>query len=299
MAALADLQAVPGLLAYLMSSDPRLLLINAVAWLDPSILTDLPRHSRYIEFDYDAEDDLAVGLHVARECFPAVYGGAVQLQWHGADNHRIRRYLVDGISRDLVVPVHSLDELHYGPPVEFYGVDLSSTDTADAVPHLYDRLSPMFAPFGLNIDRDESRDIPNTAFLTAKVLVESLTIRSEPCYADVCNLLGWMFSMSGNTAIDYTMEAFWENGYDSAGWTPDEVEFINALNLEAAELRLSAERALTALEDDDPLRTAFIRNVKNVLKPIRRLQQKGKSTRGRSNPDPATFTRYAHWPERA
>jgi len=36
MAALADLQTAPLLLSVLMGDDPRLQLVNAIAWLDPA-----------------------------------------------------------------------------------------------------------------------------------------------------------------------------------------------------------------------------------------------------------------------
>jgi len=295
MAALAELHAASGLLAHLMIDDPRLLLVNAIAWLDPSSLLNSRPNPRYSEFDYDAEDELTVGLYVTRACFPAVYAGAVQLQWQRTDEHRIGRYIVDEISRNLVCSIHSLDELRYGPPVEFHGIDLTAPE-ADAV---NPRLLPVFALFGLSVDGDNANDVQHTAFLTAKVLVESLMSRTEPIYQDMSNLLLWMFAMSGNTALDYTMEAFWENGYDTASWTPDDIALINAINLEARELIASADNALMLLNQDTELRTAFVRNVKNVLKAVRGSLSKGDSTHAHREPDSAAFVRYARWPDRS
>ncbi len=219
MAALADLQAAPLLLSALMSDDPRLQLVNAIAWLDPARLTERESDPRYIDFDYDAEDDLSVGLYICRECFPAVYAGAVQLQWQGVDERAIGRYLMQGINPQLTVPVQSLDELRYGPPVAFCGVSLPVQEPEDIDQLPYDQLLPVFALFGLSVDEDRSDDVEQAAYAAARVLVESLNARAESVYQDLANLLTWMFSMSGNTAVDYTAEAFWENGYETAEWS--------------------------------------------------------------------------------
>src|SRR5579859_7977346 len=121
MAALNDLQTAPLLLSLLFGDDPRLALIQAIAWLDPLSLGER-QPDEYIEFDYDAEDELTVGLHVCRQCFPGVYAGANQLLMRGVHAHEVKRYLCEGISAHLVTPVDHLEELRYGPPLDCYGI---------------------------------------------------------------------------------------------------------------------------------------------------------------------------------
>ena len=104
MAALTDLYSAPLLLSVLMGSDARLMLISAIAWLDPDSLIRPSPDPRYIDFDYDAEDDLTVALHVCRTCFTDVFAGASQLQLQGAQEFLVARFLLEGINSHLVAP---------------------------------------------------------------------------------------------------------------------------------------------------------------------------------------------------
>ncbi len=305
MAALTDLQTAPARLTALMNGDPHLALVTAIAWLDPVTLTDGQLDPLSDDFNYDAEDDLAVGLYICRACFPAVYAGAVQLQWQGANEPHIERYLLEGISAQLTVPIDNLEELRYGPSVEFCGIDLTllEPDEADAPP--FDRLLPHFALFGLDAGRDEPPLVQQTALTTARVLIQSLTARSEVIYHDLSNLLLWMFSLSGNTAVDYTQEAFWENGFDAAEWTAADIALINDINQEARGFIGSAANALDLLDTDTTLRQAFRRNVQAISKAVRKhFQPKGDSDvdahpNRSGDPDSTAFIRHARWPHRA
>jgi len=113
----------------------------------------------------------------------------------------------------------------------------------------------------------------------------------------------WMFSLSGNTAVDYTAEAFWENGYDMPQWSADDITLINDINQEAHDLIASALNALASLETDSALFRALTRNVKAVLNAVRKMLTHKENSDARTrpiggDPDPATFARYARWPER-
>jgi hypothetical protein len=294
MSAAEDLMLVPRLLAALMTGDARLLLVRAVAWLDPNTLLD-GRDRTGIDFDYDAEDDLTVGLHVCRECFPTVYASVLQLPWQSADERTIQRYLLEGINTHLVAPLHDLDELRYGPPIAFCGVSLPTLEPEDEDNPPWDRLLPVFALFGLSAGSDEGS---NVAYAAAKALLVSLQERSEAFYQDLVNLLLWMFSCSGNTAVDYTQEDFWENGYDTSSWTLDDITLINEINQEAQEVIASTCRALDVLNNNPMLIRAFSRNIKAALKAIQK-RWKGKSN-GHfitfSDDDAAAVSRCAHWP---
>lgn len=295
MSAAEDLGIIPAVLSALMGADARLLLVRAVAWLDPNTLIDT-RNQTDIDFDYDAEDELTVGLHVCRECFPTVYAGVLQLQWQSADERTIQHYLLQGINTHLVTPLHDLDELRFGPPMDFCGVNLSTLEPEDEDRPPWDRLLPMFALFGLSSGSDEGSDI---AYAAAKALLISLENRPEAFYQDLVNLLLWMFSCSGNTAVDYTQEDFWENGYDTPSWTVDDVALINEINQEACDVIASACRAMDVLESNPTLRRALSRNSEAALKAVRK-RWKGKPN-GHfitfSDDDAAAVSRCARWPE--
>src|SRR5258708_1155262 len=103
MNATEEMISASGLLSALMGDNPRLLLMRAVAWLDPNTLMR-GQASSDTDIDYDAEDDLEIGLQVCRECFPSVYAGIVQLQWQYADVWFVRRSLLAGIKSNTVTP---------------------------------------------------------------------------------------------------------------------------------------------------------------------------------------------------
>jgi len=304
MAALIDLYSAPLLLSALMSSDARLMLVSAIAWLDPDSLIRPSPDPRYIDFDYDAEDDLTVALHVCRMCFPDVFAGANQFQLQGAQEFLVARYLLEGINAHLVAPLTHLEDLRYGPPVEYYGVDFEAwaSDDTDSEPD--PRLLPILNTFGLTLDGNDSRQANQNAFDAAKLLVESLTERSETIYDDLSNLLLWLFSMSGNSAVDWTLDAFWENGFDYPEWSPDDIDLINEINREAQEFIASSERALQVFAEDSELRQVFNRNVTKALKLLdKQNNQKGRKTNARNNnrdaTGPTALARRITWPDRA
>jgi hypothetical protein len=232
-----------------------------------------------------------------------VYAGVIQLQWQGANERTLERYMLEGISAQLVVPAQDLEEMRYGPPIDFSGLYLDTLDPEDAENPPYDRLLPIFAHFGLSIGGDEPSDVQDVALHTARVLIHSLSERKERAYQDLSNLLAWMFSLSGNTAVDYTSEAFWENGYDMPQWSADDIALINDINQEAHDLIGSARNALTILETDTALLKVFNRNVKAVSNTIRKHLNRKENPDARSlhpggaSIDPAAFVRYARWPE--
>ncbi len=304
MAALIDLYSAPLLLSALMGGDARLMLVSAIAWLDPDSLIRPPPDSRYIDFDYDAEEDLMVGLHVCRTCFPDVFAGANQLQLQGAQELLVARYLLEGINAHLVAPLTHLEDLRYGPPLEYYGIDFEAWASDDNDSELDARLLTILNAFGLALDGDDSRQAHQNALDAAKLLVESLIGRSETLYNDLSNLLLGLFSMSGNTAIDWTLDAFWENGFDFPEWSPEDIDLINEINREAQEFIASSERALQALVEDSELCQVFNHNVKKALKLLdKQDKQKGRNTHAYSrNGDnvtgPTILARRITWPDR-
>lgn len=304
MAALNDLYCAPLVLSTLMGSDARLILVRAIAWLDPDSLIRPSPDPRYIDFDYDAEDDLTIGLYVCRTCFPDVFASVNQLQLQGAHEFLVARYLLEGINSHLVAPLTYLEDLRYGPPVEYYGIDFEAwaSDDNDSEPD--PRLLTILNTFGLTLDGNVSRQANQNAFDAAKLLVEALSGRPETIYDDLSNLLLWLFSMSGNTAIDWTLDSFWENAFDYPEWSSDDIDLINEINREAQEFIASSERALQALSEHAELRQVFNRNVTKALRLLdKQNNQKGRKTNAchnnRDAAGPTALARRITWPDRA
>ena len=290
MAAITDLQFAPGLLTQFLTADLRCQLLNAAVWLDPYGLFGEP----------EDDDPMRMALHICRECFPVVYAETVQLQWLGGSAFQLERCVLNGINRLLVYPLDQLEDMQFGPPLDFSGLMFPTTDTpSDEWPD--ERLPGVFSLFGLTGGKDQMDQDADLAMLTAHILIKSLEPRTEPAYVDLANLLQWMFSLSGNTAIDYTLEAFWDNGYDLAQWTPDDIAFMNEINREAHELLDCSIRALDRLNTDSALLKTLKRNIRTVNKAVlKHIDQKGR----KDNPharlyldhnDESLFIHYARW----
>ena len=215
----------------------------------------------------------------------------------------LRRYLLEGINTHLLIPIDDLSWLSYGPPVEFHGIILSPLDARDMESSPYNEMLPVFALFGLTANQDDLDTEMDRALCAARLLDHTLQERPESIYRDLAKLLQWMFSFSGNTAIDYVEEAFWEMGAEYADWDEEDIAMINEINQEAKEFMNSAMDALHQLKSDPTLRKALNRNIKAVFAAIdKKSKQKGQTTRANAyyfNTDEcAALNQCARWPER-
>jgi hypothetical protein len=297
MAPVADLLIAPLLLALLCGNDPKQALVQAIAWFDPASLNE-PASDETIDFDYDAEDEMTVGLFICRRCFPSVYAGANGLLLHGAHERDVTRYLLHGINAHLLMPVQSLEDARYGPPLECCGIDAELLTEGDELDHPMHRARPLFTLFGVSLTDISSASRWSTATTAVHILRVSLKERPEVVYQDLFWLLGWLFSASGNTLVDWSQGDLWESGAEMPEWTPEEVEFLNELALEAREIMAGVWRGIDALEQDASLRRTLVRNIHHLY---RQLDRKGKKTNARfsvSDADSRALARRVIWPER-
>ena len=296
MAALADLQAAPLLLSRLMAGSPTLTLLQAVAWFDPTSLHD-PTGEAYIDFDYDAEDELAAGLHVCRACFPDLYAGANALLMQGWPERELARLICEGINAQLVTPIDSLEALGYGPPLECYGVDPTLLAEVDDPEHLIYRSRAVYALFDLAIESDEMDGEWSSAQLVADILHHSLKAQSASDYHDLSALLSWMFSASGNSLVDWSQEAMWESGAEYPDWSLEDIAFVNDMTREAQNIMRAAECGMALVESDAAVCKALRRNIQIVNKYIQKRDKKHARTYLTDDECSALACRLA-WPKR-
>ncbi|MHB8625532.1 MAG: hypothetical protein ACYDBJ_00645 [Aggregatilineales bacterium] len=296
MAAVTDLQIAPRLLLLLFGEDPRLTLIQATAWLDPLGLSHRPPDDD-AEFNSDDEDALTVGLHVCRQCFPGIYAGANQLLLSGAREVAVKDFLCDGINAQLVTPLRDLEDLRYGPPLECFGIDLEQLADWEEPGHPIERINAIFALFGVTFTGRSMAGEWSRATCAAEVIRLSVENCTVPVYQDLFALLAWLFSASGNTLVDWSQEDLWESGAETADWTPEEVEFVNAMSQEACDLMASAYRGLDAFTQDAALSTMLARHLKTVF---RQIDTKGKNAHARphlSERECVALARGLVWPD--
>jgi hypothetical protein len=296
MAPVADLHIAPLLLALLCGNDPKQALVQAIAWFDPASLSE-PASDETIDFDYDAEDEMTVGLFICRQCFPTVYAGANGLLLHSAHERDVTRYLLHGINAHLLMPVQSLEDARYGPPLECCGIDAELLTEGDEPDHPMHRAKPLFALFGVSLTDTSSASRWSIATAAVHILRLSLEERPEAVYQDLFWLLGWLFSSSGNTLVDWSQDDLWESGAEMPEWTPEEVEFLNELALEARTIMASVWRGMDALEQNAPLHRALVRNINHLY---RQFDKKGMKTNARfhvTDADCLALARRVIWPE--
>ena len=296
MAALAELHAAPLLLSRLMQNSPTLALLQAVAWFDPTSLHD-PIGEAYIDFDYDAEDELTAGLHVCRACFPNLYAGANALLMQGWSERDLARFICEGINAQLVTPIESLEALRYGPPLECYGVDPTLLAEVDDPEHLIYRSRAVYGLFGFTIEADEMDGEWSTAQLVADILHHSLKAQSASDYHDLSALLLWMFSASGNSLVDWSQEAMWESGAEYPDWSLEDIAFVNDMTREAQVIMGAAECGMALMETDAAVRKALQRNSQIVNKYIQKREKKHARTYLTDDECGVLAHRLA-WPER-
>jgi hypothetical protein len=236
-------------------ADPLLCLAQVTCWLDPLWRSD---------DDEVYGDPLATGLLVAREAFPDLYAGAIERIRSGATDAEIDRYLCAEISKGGI-PVDDLESLGYGIPFPAYGVRMEDSDFheshADAM--------PILALFGVDTEADEI-DLSEQVYKVGRLLHERLIAQDDPAWKQVGCALGWLFSCTGNSSVDYDWEAMSE--FQPLSWEADNIAFAKELIEEVEAIMSDVAAGLTMLARPD-VQAALRRNIQRVYRHLK----KGKS----------------------
>jgi hypothetical protein len=218
------------LLTSAIRADPLGCLANAVCWLDPLWRSD--------DDDVDG-DPLATGLLVAREAFPDVYAGAVERIRSGMSDREIDRYLCTEISQQGI-PVDDLESLCYGIPLPAYGVRLDDPNFHEAHPDVL----TILVLFGAERAENEC-DLSEAVYKVGKLLHERLRDQDDPAWKQVGWALGWLFSCTGNSSVDYDWEDMSE--FQPLSWEADNVAFARELIEETEAIMADVAAGLTLL----------------------------------------------------
>jgi hypothetical protein len=291
MATLNDLQTAPFLISLLGQNNPRLTLIQSIAWFDPLDLDPTFLDYPY-DFDYNLDDLVTAGLVVCRQCFPADYVRAAHLLIQGTSEQELAHFLRDRINAHLVCPIQDLEDLRAGPPLECFGFDRNEAPG-------YEQKSTM--QDGLQLLERIARVLPRSASLdvtdTTRILSLSLANQQAPTYQDLKILLAWLTNTTGNTLADLSYEELMNGGIELPDWTPDNIEFVNEVATEAEQIITAVERALDSLEQDSALDAALTYNLQRIAQHASRNRKQGHD-RILSEPECAALGQRLVWPER-
>ncbi len=215
-------------------ADPLLCLAQSVCWLDPLWRSD---------DDEVYGDPLATGLRVTRGAFPDVYAGAVERIRAGQPDREIDRYLCTEISQQGI-PVDDLESLGYGIPLPAYGVRLDDLNFYEAHPDVL----PILVLFGAERAENEC-DLSEAVYKVGKLLHERLRDQDDPGWKQVGWALGWLFSCTGNSSVDYDWEDLSE--FQPLSWEADNVAFARELIEETEAIMTDVAAGLTLLAGHD------------------------------------------------
>lgn len=231
---------------------PTTALACLAAWLDPLPVLNLTPDPA----SGDTDELLLFGLDVCRTCFPEVYAQAVQQVRHGSPYRDIERVICHGMRPYLEVAPDSLDSLSQGVPFQPMGITYGPEFEAQ-----YPDLVPILTWLGA--DPDEG--LEDVRHVMDCLITSLSTVAEDETAQDILWLLHWLYGSSGNTAVDYSEDAFWESGIQYEDWTPDHVAFMNGLHREAGDILDRALRGATTLRTDTAWQRAFRRNAQ-ILK---------------------------------
>ena len=263
---MSEIQATYDVLAQGLHRDPLFCLANAVCWLDPCW--------RDAQEDDLAEDDhVATALRVLRTAFPDVYVGAIDALRQGASYSQIDQLICSEVTR-RGLPIDHLEYFGYGIPMPAHGASLEDPDFYTHHPDV----RPIVELFGIDPDADDySVDVPHCAYVAGQLIAESLEEDADLRYRQLARLMGWLFSCTGNSSIDYNDDAMCE--CQPLSWDKDDLEFALAITQEADEILADALAGLEWVQSDLLPQRALKVNIRRVYRSIGR--QKERSTQPR------------------
>ncbi len=245
-----------------LTADPLLLLASTVAAFDP-FWGDFEDD----EIDYEI-DPLTIALQVTRGAFPDIYADAVERLRAGAPYTEMDRLLCKAISAKGI-PLDDLETIGWGIPLVALGIDLEDPEFYA----VHTDLLPILAPFGITIPEGETNriDVPEGIHNVGGAIARSLHEQSDPALRQVGWLLGWLFSCTGNSLVDYTDEMLGE--IPPLSWSPDDIAFAVEMIEEAGGMMQDVTAGLDILKTAPDLMAALERHIVILY---RELKKKGK-----------------------
>lgn len=266
----AELKSAPALLAQAMQGDVTLSLALAAAWLDPLRFFE-PGWGEEAYGDEEDPDALCLyALGVARRCLPVTYCELVEGLRGGWGLRQVEGAFRAGLRRAYPhLELSSLEDLLYGVPLPFAGLEVASPDFLTEHPRLAALLAGCFDlhPAAVPATRWQGayRAIDEGDFDAlrplAERLIRSLIAQDRQPYADLAFLLMVLFSCTGSSLLDSSADAYFDAGFEPLEWEPETLAMADEACREAALVLEAAGRALDLLEEDEALSRALHSNI--------------------------------------
>jgi hypothetical protein len=246
-------------IAVALTAEPQLLLASAVAAFDPF----------WGEAADEGETDpLLIALHVSRTVFPEMYVDATQLLQSGANMEALNRFFCNAFTAQGL-PLPDLELIGWGVPLDACGVNLEDIQFYEEYPEL----NALMGLFGITLPDSSAYavELPEGIYALGRALAVSLHQQSDLNLQQVGWLLGWVFSCTGNSLIDYTLEDLAE--LQPLSWSQQDIAFAIELIEEANGVIQDVKAGIAMLNTSPDLMAALERNIAIL---DLELKQKGK-----------------------
>jgi hypothetical protein len=242
-------------LAGALNADPVLCLAHSAAWLDP-----LRSEVDEIDTPESEEDSVLVALHILRRAFPESYFDVLQAIRHNATYQQLEGLICAAVQAQGI-PLEHLEWIGWGIPLPAYGTTLDDPDFYTTHPDVL----RVLACFGISPEPNPyDIHIPEMTYKVAEFIVDDLLQQADDHWRQVGWLLKWLFSLSGNSSVDYDPETLSE--FQPLSWDRDDIAFAREIIQEADTIMQDAMAGLEWINEQHDMRVVLQYNVQCIYK---------------------------------
>jgi hypothetical protein len=193
-----------------------------------------------IDYDDDDEDDFAWAWKLMMDEFPEIYAKAITTVYQpGAADDAAYKVMQRGLA-DIGIEMDGYESLHWVAMMpEGMGVGWEADDAE--VEAQLDRVGVKEILWLFRCKYSKTKvDITSSASQIARAFFNEYIQHEDVRWHDLACAVGWVFSVTNNTAIDYTHGEIMEWGadYDSSRAA---IEFVGQINIEASHFWRAAQ----------------------------------------------------------
>ena len=270
MNSIDELQRVASALARSMAHDTTLSLAMAAAWLDPLRFSEASYQDDLYGNEEDPETLMRFALSVARDCSPRLYVEMTRGLRSGWSFQQFDDAFCASLKRLYPhIPLHSVYDMIYGIPLEFCGLEPTDPEFPSQFPRLAAVLDRFFGvrptPRRERWQSEDHAEIAEQDLFAAcqvvRPVIRSLIAEDRQPYADLALLLMYLFSITDNSLLDMSDEAYYESGLEPLQWERDQLAMADEACQQAHIVLDAVDRALAALETEEDIAQALIDNI--------------------------------------
>lgn len=263
-------------LAHLFNQNPTRQLAIAQAWLDPQ---------GALGYDEEAEQDTLIrAYYICRECFPDAYVQFSEQLRRRTTRDELEKFALTALNERIYPPIDDIEYVLYGLPTVYQAIGWDEGLYLDNYPEILPFLEKYFR---VTPGDDEAYVAAGSI---ARYIAASLSKQKVQVYQDLYALIGWCFSCSNNTCVDYTADYASDMGLESMSWTKEEIDFNRYMHEEADQMIAAAKAMIDLLETD------ALADIRHALK--QNIQLIRRKLKGKKHDYNANYAALCQWPDR-